>query len=216
MLRSTAIWIIRTAILVWSWPTLIAGSNPSGATITISIDDRAHIGSKTLERAEGVATGIFAVAGVYVHWTRSAAVEADLVRDFSTVPAGECARLPTSELVRVEILSRAPNGFAPQALGYSLPCARRGVQVTIYADRVEAVSSQTVAVFYRVLAYALLHELGHVLLRSLSHDQSGLMKAVWSKNDWQRAAVAAIPFTPDQARRMAEGLPRTKRAGDVR
>lgn len=215
MSKSSTIWIIPTVILVSSWPTLSASSNQSGATITISIDDRAHIGRKTLERVEGVAAGIFALAGVDVYWARPVSIEADRVKDFSVVPAGECAT-PASGFVQVEILSRAPNGFAPQALGYSLPCVRRGVQVTIYADRVEAVSSHTVAVFYRVLAYTLTHELGHVLLRSLSHDQSGLMKAVWSESDWQRAAVATIPFTPDQARRMAEGLPRTKRAGDLR
>jgi hypothetical protein len=216
MSRNTTVWIIRTAILVSSLPTLVAGSNPSGATITISIDDRAHIGSKTLERAEGVATRIFNQAGVDVHWTRPLSVETDLVKDFSAVPAGECARPLASGSVRVEILSDAPNGFAPQALGYSLPCARRGIKVTIYVDRVEAVGRQTAAVFYRVLAYALTHELGHVLLRSLNHDKSGLMKAVWSKADWQRAAVAIVPFTPDQVRRISEGLPRTERAGDLR
>ena len=216
MSRSSTIWIIRTVILVSSWPTLLAGSHATAATITISIDDRAHIGCKTLERAEGVATGIFAVAGVDIHWTRPVSDAMDQLRDFSAVPAGGCARPPASGSVRVEILPHAPNGFAPQALGYSLPCVRRGVQVTIYADRVEAVSSHTVAVFYRVLAYALTHELGHVLLRSLSHDQSGLMKAVWSKGDWQRAAVATIPFTPDEATRMAEGLPGTERAGGLR
>ncbi|HEY1212445.1 MAG TPA: hypothetical protein VGE93_02325, partial [Bryobacteraceae bacterium] len=105
------------------------------------MDDRARVGWKTLERAEDVATGIFARAGVDVRWTRPVSVEADRVKDFSVVPAGECARPPASGLVRVEILPHAPQGFAPQALGYSLPCVRRGVQVTIYADRVEAVSS---------------------------------------------------------------------------
>jgi hypothetical protein len=70
----------------------------------------------------------------------------------------------------------------------------------------EAVSGSTLAVFYRVLGHALAHEVGHILWRSTAHEGSGLMKAVWSKADWQRASVTIIPFTPQQARRIAERL----------
>lgn len=55
------------------------------------------------------------------------------------------------------------------------------MQVTIYADRAEEVSRRSLAAFYRVLAYTLTHELGHVILRSSAHEKSGLMKGVWSK-----------------------------------
>jgi len=37
------------------------------------------------------------------------------------------------------------------------------------------------------------HELGHVLLHSAEHEDSGLMKAVWSKSDWQRKQAARGP-----------------------
>jgi hypothetical protein len=77
-----------------------------------------------------------------------------------------------------EILPHAPRGFSPQALGYALPCAKSGMQVTIYADRVETVSWTTLAGFYRVLGHALAHEVGHVLLRSCAHDDSGLMRCL--------------------------------------
>src|SRR3954467_3786053 len=57
--------------------------------------------------------------------------------------------------------------------------------------------------FYRELGYALAHETGHVVLRSSAHERHGLMKAVWAKDDWQRAAVAIIPFTLEAAKEMA-------------
>src|SRR5205085_12404172 len=113
-----------------------------------------------------------------------------------------------SATMRAEILPHAPRGFSPQALGYALPCAERGMQVTIYADRVESVSSSTLAGFHRVLGHALAHEIGHVLLRSCAHDNSGLMKGVWAKSDWQRAAITIIPLTSGQARRVREELQR--------
>jgi hypothetical protein len=58
----------------------------------------------------------------------------------------------------------------------------------------------------RFRARLVAHELGHVLLRSSAHDSSGLMKGVWAKSDWQRAAVTIIPFTPDQARWVLQEL----------
>jgi hypothetical protein len=177
--------------------------------VMISIYDLAQIGSKTLEQAEALTTGIFLRAGLNTQWMAGrTAAPTDLLTDFTAVVGSRCGTPGRSATIRIQILSHAPNGFAPQALGFSLPCARRGVQVTIYADRVEAVSHNTLVAFYRVLGYGLAHELGHVLLQSSAHEKSGLMKAVWSKDDWQRAAVTIIPFTPDQAIQMADSLQR--------
>jgi hypothetical protein len=162
-----------------------------------------------LEQAQRIATRIFSEAGVTIRWrTRPIPENKNLVEDFSA-PAGRTCNTPLrSNSVQVQILPDAPRGFTPQALAYSLPCADYGVQTTVYADRVEAVSNQTLAVFYRVLGYTLTHELGHLLLRSLAHEHSGLMKAVWTPKDWQRAAVSIIPFTPDQATGMAKNVDR--------
>ena len=110
-----------------------------------------------------------------------------------------CAQPLDSATVRAAILPRAPRGFSQQALGYALPCAARGIQVTIFADRVEIVSRTNLAAFYRVLGHAIAHEVGHVLLRSGVHDTTGLMRRVWAKSDWQRTAVTIIPFTSGQA-----------------
>ena len=74
------------------------------------------------------------------------------------------------------------------------------MHVTLFEDRLETVSLCSHVSFYRVLAHALAHELGHVLLRSELHEKSGLMKAIWTASDWQRAAVAIIAFSPDDTR----------------
>ncbi len=215
-MTTAANWIARTLVLIGSWPALAASPDQLKSAVAISVYDLARIGAKTLAQAEDIATRIFMTAAIDTRWTEPPILSpADLLSDFSAVTGGECARPLNSADVRVQILSRAPSGFAPQALGYSLPCAERGVQVTIYADRVEAVASGTLAVFYRVLGYTLTHEIAHVLLRSAAHDRSGLMKGVWSKGDWQRAAVAIIPFTSDQARRMTGWLPRNEGANPV-
>jgi len=167
--------------------------------IIVSAYDFAHIGSKTLTQTEQLATRIFALAKVDAQWTSGSLADVrTLMNDFSATPSGRCAA-PLPAVLKVQIFSLAPNGFPLQGLGYSLPCAGQGVQVTIFSDRVEAVSRTTLTSFYRVLAYALAHELGHVLLRSSVHEQSGLMKGIWTKADWQRAAVTVIAFAPQDA-----------------
>jgi hypothetical protein len=124
--------------------------------------------------------------------------------------AEEVSAMTLPDIVRVQVLAHAPAGRSRQTLGFSLPCSRTGIQITICADRVEEVSQRMLPGFSRVLGYAMAHELGHVLLRSGGHEDSGLMKGVWSKVDWQRAAFSIIPFTPAQARQMAEQWQKSK------
>ncbi len=209
-MKRTMFRIAEMLILTPTWIPLAAapdGSIRCENRITVSTYDFANIGSKALRQGEQLASYIFAVAGVDTQWTTGSLSDAQgRLNDFRAAPDDGQCRTPLPSVLRVQILSHGPNGFAPQALGYALPCALRGTQVTLYADRIEQVSRTTLALFYRVLGYALAHELGHVLLRSAEHDDSGLMKSVWSKSDWQRAAISIIPFAPDQARRLADGL----------
>jgi hypothetical protein len=191
------------------WLSKVVGGAPMEAPLTVLIYDRAHVGAKTLIEAERLASEIFARAGVETQWTwRSVSDSGALLNDFSAVTGQACAQPLDSATLRVEILPHAPRGFSTQALGYALPCAKSGMHATIYADRVEIVSCTTLAGFYRVLGHALAHEIGHVLLRSCAHDDSGLMKAIWAKSDWQRAAVSTLSFTPSQSNVMRQQLRR--------
>jgi hypothetical protein len=195
----------------------VAANTPTEAPLTIFIYDRAHVGSKTLIHAERLASQIFERAGVETQWTtQSVSDRAALLNAFSAATDKGCAQPLDSAILRLEILPHAPPGFSPQALGYALPCAKSGVQATVYADRVETVSRASLAMFYRVLGHALAHEIGHVLLRSRGHDETGLMKGVWAKSDWQRAAVSTLPFTKAQARVMRQMLERIEARDAVR
>ncbi len=198
-LTTLLVWKMLAAEATTDSKMVLAESTPH-APLTIAVYDRAHVGSKTLVRAERLATEIFAHAGVKVRWTTRSVFDGGLLlNDFSAGTREGCAQPLDSATVKAEILPNALSGFSPQALGYALPCAERGMQITIYADRVEIVSRTDVEIFYRVLGHAIAHEVGHVLLRSSAHGTTGLMKGVWAKSDWQRAAVTIIPFTPGQA-----------------
>jgi hypothetical protein len=191
-------------------PKLAAAALPAEASLTIRMYDRARIGSKTLIQAERVASEIFSRAGIEARWIIWSDFDGDaLVNDFSPGTKG-CVQPLHSANITAVIVADAPGGVPQQALGYALPCARRGVQVTIYGDRVGIVSRTSPACFYRVLGHAIAHEVGHVLLRSSVHGDAGVMKAVWNNGDWQRAAITIIPFTPDQGESMVRELLRAE------
>jgi hypothetical protein len=181
--------------------------------IQIAVYDRAEVGPKRLSVAQNLTGKILLASGVETKWTVGPI--SDLQRleiDFSPRTSGECASAPTPSPLRVQVLARAPSGVSVQTLGFSLPCATGGIQVTIYADHVAKLSETATPTFSRVLGYAVAHELGHVLLHSAEHEDSGLMKAVWSKTDWQRAAVSIIPFSPPDARRIANRIQNARSA----
>jgi hypothetical protein len=201
----------KTGLFLCLLSTAAVGQGRPDAKLLIVVYDKAHVGSKTMERSERLAGTIVLKAGIQSSWDAGPVEDlGNLGMDFTAYPGRECQAEPISGILRLQILSHAPGGLAAQALGFSLPCARRGVQVTIYADRVADVSETGGPTFGRVLAYAMAHELGHVLLHSDRHEDTGLMKDIWSKSDWQRAAVSVISFSPSEARQIARFLQKTK------
>ena len=99
-------------------------------------------------------------------------------------------------------------GVDSRTLGYSLPCAAFGIDLTIFVERCEGVAYQTPVSFKKVLAYAIAHELGHVLLRSSEHSETGIMRAHWDRATWLQAAIRGIAFDEGQARRIRSELSR--------
>jgi hypothetical protein len=180
---------------------IVFGNTPYSMAfvLTVSVYDFAHIGSKTLNDAERVAAEAFVSAGIVARLTTANSLDKKVLgSDFSATPGGGCVESELPPTIRAQILPHAPPRFSPGALGYSLPCARQGAQITLFADRMEAVSHTANASFYRVLGHSLAHELGHVLRRSSGHDPSGLMKDVWNQQDWRRAAISVVSFSSER------------------
>ena len=179
--------------------------------VQIRIFNLARVPRRDLSRAEREVTRIFAEAEMEVNWAEGALDDsASLITDFSannSSPAG-CKVASHARELRLQLLPYAPHGIAMGTLGFSLPCAAFGIDSTIFIDNCEGVTYQTPASFSKVLAYAMAHELGHVLLRSSEHTQTGLMRARWDKAAWLHASVRGIPIDREQARRMRVELSR--------
>jgi hypothetical protein len=72
------------------------------------------------------------------------------------------------------------------------PYGQRNVMATLYYDRVLRVARRAGLDVSGLLGRAMAHEIGHLLLRMPGHNQSGLMRAVWTdaelaqnrRDDW--------------------------------
>lgn len=179
--------------------------------VRIRVFNFAHVPKRDLSRAEGEVIRIFAEAEMEVNWVEGALDDsASVITDFSANNSSSagCKVASDRRELRLQLLPHAPPGIAAQTLGFSLPCAAFGIDSTIFIDRCEGITYQVLASFSKVLAYTIAHELGHVLLRSSEHTQTGLMRAQWDKAAWLRASVRGIPIDPEQARRMRLELSR--------
>ncbi len=206
-------YLLTAALTCTSWCVPLASqtatadrSSPSTNQQTqIRVFNLAHVPKRDLSRAEAEVARIFAEADMNVGWAYGAPHDtASLRMDFTgnnSSPAG-CAVARHPRELRVLLLERAPRGVNPGTLAFSLPCAAFGIDSTVFIDRCESVTYQARASFNKVLAYTIAHELGHVLLHSSEHSQTGLMRAKWDSNIWLRATVEGIPIDRELARRM--------------
>jgi hypothetical protein len=88
----------------------------------------------------------------------------------------------------------------------SSPFAPFGLNVRIFDDHIREAALQHDLSDTIVLSYAMAHEIGHVLLRSCSHGQQGIMSPIWTKREYDRMNGDALVFSDDEAMKMSANL----------
>jgi hypothetical protein len=166
----------------------------------VRVYNPAEVPNDTLDRALEETSRIFAEAGIHAVWDPGEPRSSAMV-DF-TAPESQRGGRDTRDFLEVRFVCGFPGKIRPDELGFALPAARTGPHVTVYYDRAEETSRMTAAAPHRLLGYALAHEMGHVLLASSSHAEEGIMKAVWTRTDFQRLATGSLAFLPREILRM--------------
>ena len=159
----------------------------------------ANVPDRTLKRALGETTRILVAAGIETVWEL---YESDSPEAHSTdfIPASIAARQePDSrDFLVVRLIRGFPKNSSPNDLGFWLPAARTGAHVTIFYDRIEDLGLAVKATAQKILGNALAHEMGHVLLGSGQHSQTGIMQAVWTRAVYQHLSARFLEFQPHQ------------------
>jgi Zn-dependent protease with chaperone function len=149
-----------------------------------------------LSVAKSEAALILSNVGVRVQWER---------RDYISRPAAgsvRCARLTADiSVIDLDILDSTSAENHPGALGYSLPFQRSGVRIVVFSDRVLAMRSGP-----NLLGHVIAHEVGHILMGTLAHAESGVMRAHWNAGDLAAIGYGSLAFTPVEAEMIAQNL----------
>jgi hypothetical protein len=69
----------------------------------------------------------------------------------------------------------------------------------VFFERVRSEAERYGASTALVLAAAMAHEVGHLLLPQRGHSRDGLMRACWTREDFQRADQGLLRFSSEQA-----------------
>ncbi len=171
--------------------------------VVIRTYDSAALPAADLESAVATAATILGASGLGTVWH---ACDAAFVRD----RAHPCAApLRVNEIaVRIVRLTTDADYRGELSLGYSLvnTATRSGTLATIYIDRVAWLSDAAGVERRLVLGRALAHEVGHLLLGTNAHSESGLMRAVWSCDALKRNAGHDWLFSKHDARAMRQAV----------
>ncbi len=159
---------------------LAEGAEPDVARIVVELSNHAGVAAETLTEAKRHVSGIYKDVGVEVLWTDAADPHSE----------GEF-------VVHLVIRSKPPR---PRMMGNAFGDARdTGGTAFVYGERVLDVARSRGVDVVRVLAYAMAHEMGHLLLPYPSHAVTGIMHADWSGDELRDIAAGVLRFAPAQA-----------------
>ena len=153
--------------------------------VILQMNNVARAPAADLERAERGVTRLFHDIGVDLTWTASDASPA-------TAP-------PSIRVVLVPYeagdLRRRPRVVMGAAV-----VTEQGTRVAyVFYQQVEAQARQYEVSSAMILASAIAHEVGHLLLPDGQHSPGGLMRACWTRDDFHRAEQGRLQFSTEQA-----------------
>ena len=165
--------------------TSSAAAFQENPVVAVVLDDPRSLVTRGGMDARELVEGIYDAAGVTVTWG---------------VPAtGDVDRLLTVTFVTTKT---APRGISPEAMGVapSPGDGTRGTQAYVFMDRVENFAAEHQLALSSVLACAIAHEIGHLLLPPNAHVANGVMRGGWQPNLFPPKAPGLPGFPPDQGR----------------
>lgn len=188
---------MKTAAVIVAVALMTGTRTPAKAviddSILVRIYDNAGVAISELAAALRTTHEILRRADLGVDWVQCRA------RRDGPVPAVCDQPLSSGDVVVRLIEGSDKESVERRALGYSLFDAD-GVSgfATVYVDRVDWLAKRAQYPRAPVLGRAIAHEIGHLMLRSNDHTESGLMREVWTAEQVVRNRREDWTFSADQ------------------
>jgi len=167
--------------------------------IAIRIFDYANLAQNSREEMITEAGRIFLKAGIETSWVNCRNQQ----QNEQPVPACESPLGPTDLLLRILPGDIPQSAKLPEtALGFAVVKREGGSMASVYLRRIEAIAQGGLATKGQLLGHAAAHEVGHLLLGTLEHSPSGIMKADWRGKTLDSIAKRDMLFNHQQAEYM--------------
>jgi hypothetical protein len=166
--------------------------------VTLLVFDNASVPRDTVSRARETVMRIFREANIDVAWV-------DPVKDrrFSMInpTTNETGTFIVQVMIRPHRALRPGSVRAEResVMGTALESGQNGGVASVFYDQVVRTAHHYHHSAEALLALAITHEMGHVLLPSPAHSSTGIMRADWGGDDIRHAVLGSLTFTPLQA-----------------
>ena len=170
-------WMTAAAVAIAAMGAQAGARKPQAdALVTVFTYDRADVPWVVRVRAEQVAAAAFAAAGIEVKW----AVGKRL---------GKRPEAVSGEVLTVVFDALAPAQASPEAMAFTNVGGAADADVHVFYNRVAGFGGFHDRMYApELLGNVLAHELTHALEGVARHSCEGLMKAVWSRDDYAKMA----------------------------
>jgi hypothetical protein len=184
-------------------PIVAEGREPE--QIVVSVFNRAGANPATVRAAEKMAAGIYKQVGVSIAWRNCRTpAEPELERCKAAADRGQL-------MLNIEHRTQA---FVADAFGVAfLSDDGWGTFCDVFYDRILELHRGGRASEETILGMVMGHELGHLLLGSNSHSDTGIMRPKWQSEDFLTPEFGITQFSRQQAHKISDRLKQVGRNG---
>jgi hypothetical protein len=203
-MASRLLFVLLQVVLVTK---LIDATGDARPTLVVRTYGASGISEAGWQATVRSAATILGRAGIRVEWVHCSAFRAG---EPDSGPS-RCTMPYERNEVALRLASRPTMGPRDQVLlGDSLIDAsmHSGTLATIYLEHVERLAAQAHVGTGTVMARAMAHELGHLVLGTNTHSNHGLMRPVWTPEEVSRDRASDWRIPPDDGERMRQVLRR--------
>lgn len=177
--------VICCFVAAWNAPPCSAATPDLNPVVVINVENPHALAVPELARAQELVTGIYERAGVTLRWTPDETVTPDR----------------TLTLILTTAVA-SPSGLGADAMGHapSPGDGTRGTTAYAFLDKVISFASAHRLRFADLIACAVAHEIGHLLLPVNAHRPDGIMRGEWYAELFPPATAGLPGFPPDQAK----------------
>jgi hypothetical protein len=157
--------------------------------VVLQINNVAGVPETDLDRARHEVTRLYHDIGVDVTWT--------------SADAPRAAAPPTVRIVIVPFEGGNLQHREKPVMGAAVITDQGTSVAYVYYRQVKSQAIQHQVAAATILGSAIAHEVGHLLLPGgAGHSPTGLMRACWTREDFQRAEQGQLSFSVEQASRI--------------